>query len=399
MKRILLSLMLSLGLGGLCLTIPSQAESPSDTLTNPSLEPPAGDRLSQGLWWLYHVQYDKARATIEDYVHAHPSDPLGYFYETAVDWWELAQDMDAHHVALEKKFEHHFDLTVDHSTASYRSALDNRTRAVALLCEGGAFGLRGRWLVGQKEWTRAYSLGKNGYRLLKKSIALDPTLYEPLLGLGIYDYYTATLPGVMGFVAKIAMGGNKSRGLSELYLTYEKAKYARVEAAIFLIQINNSFEKNPAAALVLARQLRKEFPESPVMHFAEIDSLYASGQWKEGIRAAENFIYRCENGIGFYSQDYLKIGIYYAGVGILYGDRDAPSCLTYMNRVISGEKGRSQWYNMAYLRRGQAYDILGKRELAKADYRTVLSRKDVWNSHKKASEFLRSPYVFEKKQP
>jgi hypothetical protein len=47
---------------------------------------------------------------------------------------------------------------------------------------------------------------------------------------------------------------------------------------------------------------------------------------------------------------------------------------------------------MTYLNRGKAHDLLGQRELALADYRTVLKRRDVWGLHDQAKELKRRPY-------
>src|SRR5437762_9108718 len=55
---------------------------------------PAGNALEQGLWWLYHLQYDKARELFSQYAELNPKDPAGYFYKTAADWWQLAQEFD-----------------------------------------------------------------------------------------------------------------------------------------------------------------------------------------------------------------------------------------------------------------------------------------------------------------
>ena len=46
---------------------------------------PTGDALDQGLWWLYQLQYGKARKLFDQYATSHPTDPTGYFYKTAAD--------------------------------------------------------------------------------------------------------------------------------------------------------------------------------------------------------------------------------------------------------------------------------------------------------------------------
>ena len=128
------------------------------------------------------------------------------------------------------------------------------------------------------------------------------------------------------------------------------------------------------------------------MHINEINALYATKNWQEGMLEAKNFIEKCEKDSPFYPRSGRPKGYYYAGTGALFGNKDADQCLSYMNRIISEEKESSQWVSFAYLKRGQAYDVLGKRDLAKADYKTVLSRKDVWGSHKDAAKSLKHPF-------
>ena len=45
---------------------------------------------------------------------------------------------------------------------------------------------------------------------LRQAIDLDPDLYDAYLGLGIYDYFTDTLPGVQGVFFPEEMSGSRS---------------------------------------------------------------------------------------------------------------------------------------------------------------------------------------------
>src|SRR5262245_33845958 len=73
---------------------------------------PASDPLSQGLWWLYQLQYKKAHSLFEEYSRTHPKDPAGYFYMTATDWWQLAQEFDHKLPEVEKRLETDYQQTV-----------------------------------------------------------------------------------------------------------------------------------------------------------------------------------------------------------------------------------------------------------------------------------------------
>src|SRR5258706_399511 len=75
--------------------------------------PPQGSALDQGLWWLYHLQYDKALADFNVYIANHPQDPAGYFYRTATDWWHLAQEFEYNLPDIQLQFEEDAEKTIE----------------------------------------------------------------------------------------------------------------------------------------------------------------------------------------------------------------------------------------------------------------------------------------------
>lgn len=368
-------------------TINQQALNHLTSTPTPHIQngPTKIDHLEEGQRSLYHLNYDDAKKNFELYIDANPKDPLGYFYKTALDWWRLAEDLEVSLPTIEKQFEEDANETIKVSRNSYRDAKTPKEKAVALLCEGGSLGLRGRWFVTRNQWGKAYSLGKEGNRLLKEALRLDPQLYDAYLGLGIYDYYTATLPGISGFFAKMLMNGNRQRGLEELKLTMQKGKYARVEAALFLIQINDSFEKHPQNALQLATQLREEFPNSPVMHMAEINSLCELKNWNQVIIEAQTFINK-------YSEIDRDAGLYFLGLGLFFGKKDTDASLNALNQILDPGNKSTQWATFAHLRKGQIFDETGNRKAAIMEYKIVLKRKDIWATHKEASKYLHRPF-------
>src|SRR5437762_3140134 len=129
-------------------------------------EQPTGTPLEQGLWWLYHLQYEQARTLFDEYAAAHPKDPTGYFYKTATDWWQLAQQFDRKLPEVEARLEADYQDTMRVANALLSASQENdpKAQARAYLYLGGANGLKGRWLVTQHQWVKAYFLGKNGHK-------------------------------------------------------------------------------------------------------------------------------------------------------------------------------------------------------------------------------------------
>jgi hypothetical protein len=65
---------------------------------------------------------------------------------------------------------------------------------------GGALGFKGRFELMQQNWFSSYNLAYDAIQALKTCQELDPDNKDVILGLGIYDYYTAKLSGVLKFL-------------------------------------------------------------------------------------------------------------------------------------------------------------------------------------------------------
>ncbi len=355
-------------------------------------EPPPGDGLSRGLWWLYHLKYEKAHQIFNQYCQEHPKDPSGYFYKTATDWWQLAQQFDFDLPEIEKRLEVDFEQTVAAAEDLMDSAADDKTRALAQLYWGGAEGLKGRWLVTQKQWIRAYFMGKSGAHRLRRAVQYDPTLYDAYMGLGIYDYFTDTLPGVQGVLAALFIHGDKKRGLQELQWAIDKSSHARVEAMFFLVEIYTAEEHTPEKALPITHALRREFPASPAMHLAEVMTLFTMKDWDTMTVEAQSFLEKSEQEVPWFTREGVRPALYCLGAAALWNRHDSEACLRRMNHILNMGIDSSRWVSFAYLRRGQAYDLKGEREKALEDYHRVLDRADFWGSHQEARRYVKKPF-------
>jgi len=358
----------------------------------PASQPPPGDSLSQGLWWLYQLQYEKARALFDDYAHSHPKDAAGYFYKTATDWWQLAQQFEFKLPKIEERLEQDYQDTVRVGKAQLENATSDHDRGLACLYWGGAEGLNGRWLVTQKEWRRAYFMGKRGNNLLHRALTYDPTLYDAYMGIGIYDYFTDTLSGVVGALAHLLIHGDRKRGLQELQTAIDKSPHARVESMIFLIEIYTSEEHTPEKALPLTQQLHQEFPTSPAMHLAEIMAYYGMKSWTNVEEESQKFLELSQQEKPWYTREGVPPALYCLGVTELWGRHDPDRAMPYMTQILNGGIDESRWVTFAYLRQGQIYDSKGDRQKALADYQAVLARPEIWGSHGEAKQYIDQPY-------
>jgi tetratricopeptide (TPR) repeat protein len=350
--------------------------------------------LDKGLWWLYQLQYDKARAEFDVSIKTHPKDPAGYFYLTAVDWWHLAQDIEYDLPEVRQQLAVDSARTIEVADALYDTASDPETKAKACLYRGGAEGLWGRWLVTQREWVKAYFAGKRGHAQLKKALDLNPNLYDAYMGLGIYDYYTDTMSGVQAVLAALLIHGDKARGLKELQLAIDKSPHARVEAMCFLVEIYTSEENTPEKALPLADALRQEFPQSPGMYLIKVSTLYTMKDWHAVLPEAEDLLRKAEEEKPWYSRQYVAPARYCIGIARFFGKKDLDGAMEEMEKILAQEKDISRWVSFAHLRRGQIYDLRGEREKALADYQKALEGPDLWGLHDETQRYLKDPFKF-----
>jgi hypothetical protein len=365
-----------------------------------SLNPPKSkDPLAPALWWLYHLQYDKALDACDRYIRRNGDDPAGYFYQAAIHWWHLAQDAEYEHPDIEQKFYDAVDKTDEKAQARLQildesDPEDAAQAAMVYLYWGGAEGLRGRWLVTQKKWLKAYFAGRDGDRMLKKALKLDPKLYDAYMGLGIYDYFSDTLSGFVAALSAVFVRGDRHRGIQELNLAIEKGKRARVESMVFLAEIYTFEENTPAEALSIVSKLRQEFPNSPLMHLMQITALYQMKKWPDVERESQILLSKAENETPWYTHRDVSPAVYCLGVAELLGKKDLEGALKRFNRLIDQAKADdpSRWLSFAHLRRAQIYDVQGKRDAAVADYKFVLDRPEIWGSHTEAAAGLKEPY-------
>ena len=63
------------------------------------------------------------------------------------------------------------------------------------------------------------------------------------------------------------------------------------------------------------------------------------------------------------------------------------------NAAKQWAKSGTEVVSLSHLRAGQALDALGKRAEAMAEYKIVLKRENVFDSHKLASQYVKTPYA------
>jgi tetratricopeptide (TPR) repeat protein len=126
---------------------------------------------------------------------------------------------------------------------------------------GGALGFKGRLELSEQNWLASFKLASEAIKSLKTAQRMDPENKDVLLGLGMYDYYTAKLSGFLKFLTYVFLHrGNAEEGLRKLHLAAAESTYSKTEAKSVLLYIYLFMENNPSMALPLAMQLADQYP-------------------------------------------------------------------------------------------------------------------------------------------
>ena len=129
-----------------------------------------------------------------------------------------------------------------------------------------------------------------GRKLLNRAIKVNPEFYDAYLGIGIFDYFADTLPGVLKVPALLFISGDKARGIAEVRLALEKGRFFSTEARLFLVEILTRHEKNFKAALEEVAALKASDPSNLFFRLGEILTLIHAQDWQGVLDECDKFL-------------------------------------------------------------------------------------------------------------
>ena len=326
--------------------------------------------IIRGINHLYDLDFDEAEKCFSTIVAEKPDHPAGYFYMAMVTWSRLSVGFWT--TQNLKEYVERIDQTI---SVARRGIEKNEKDSRSYFYLGGALGFKGRFELMQQNWFSSYNLAYDAIQALKTSQKLDPDNKDVLLGLGIYDYYTAKLSGVLKFLTYLFLHkGDKDEGLRKLHVAANEAVYSGLEAKSMLIHIYLYLEEDYFKALPLVQDLRARFKKNPRYPFFEglvyirqardaryqevVDSLRAESL-KKGTRA---------NHLIWENQARYLEATYHLFRG---QTRQARSKL---DAILSQADPELDPDMIAWpiLKKGMSYDLEGKRDTALEHYRRVL---------------------------
>lgn len=372
----------------LCLAAPAAARKTSVT-------PEMDKLLHAGIDAIYMMDFDGADAATAKAIALDPEYPHAYLGRAATDLIRFAYGAEQADPSLIKTFQVKTDAAIKVAEAYLRKHPNDPD---ALFVLGSAHGISGRLAIVQREWLRAFKHGRTAMKTIRLAVKLEPELYDAQLGIGMFDYYVATIPKFAGWLAKIVLGGDRARGIREIRIAADKGNYAKTSAQFILVEIFLEDEfgaRNPAEGLKLMRVIRARYPGSPMIETALISALYEDKKYDEAIKEARE--YQARTKAGRYPA--MNLAKSHALLGtLLWAAGDKAQALKEFQDGAEARGGglRTRWMVWSRVRVGQVLDALGRRGEALDAYHSAYQEKDDWGYRALIKPCLRTPCVGDK---
>ena len=247
--------------------------------------PPEIERELAGIVDLfYDMRFDQARAGAELLITRHPSHPAGIFYRGVSSYqrW-VAEGMRSTDTL------HAFEAD-DAAAEKAAAALLASSPAEAHYYIGAALGFRSRANAAQKNYFKALPQGASAIRHLKKALALDPSLSDARLGMGMFHYFAARMPAGARPLAYLVIGESADRklGLSELWTVAASSGVARWEArSVLAVILSKDDEADWAGAEKLLAELAARYPHNPLYRLRRAYVAEKRGDFDAAVAFAE----------------------------------------------------------------------------------------------------------------
>lgn len=229
---------------------------------------------------IYSGRSDLAIAEAQAMEHEQPEHPLGYLLEAEARWWEIwclsaeykyGMSLPRHRgkVAADQTY---LDV-VAKAEALAEAGLAKHESAEMHLYAGMAGGLAARMYGLRAENRAGARAGVRAREHFLRALALDPSLADADMGLGLYNYYVdtlSTIARVLRFFMGIP-GGSKEEGIRQLQQAMDHGQLTAALARYYLAICLHLYDQKYERAIQVATPLVEKYPENPIFRLVRGD--------------------------------------------------------------------------------------------------------------------------------
>ena len=368
-------------------------------------------KLKTAFEHLYNLEFTPALKLFEQVAHAEPqSATVRAFWASALLYEILARQgtLQSQLFVTTNEFMRFPRLPPDAALdASYQKVTDD-TRRIALervarnaedvdglFALGLSYGNEANYLAGVKaDYLRGLRAGEKSYAYHKRLKALRPEIHDVGVVLGVHDYVIGSLPGHLRFLLFfLGSTGSRQRGLDFLEEAATGATFLRTYAQVLQV-VAAVRESQMERALNLALDLRARYPRNPVFLLESAKYYRQLDRYPEAAASCQELLALLQthphNPRVIGPEDaYLELGQIEAERGNL------EPALAYFDRATAVPEANARLLAQARMERGKAFDRLGQREAARAEFEKVIALDVDDRLTRQAKKYRKSAYKHE----
>ena len=413
------------------LTLPSVllaqgAKPAAKTTETPASSSAAGadssDRVAalrdEGFEALYNLDYERARRTFKEIVRLYPEHPAGPHFLATTVWLKTLNESRRLQASLyntegfyakskqetDPKIVAEFrDLTAQAKALSSARLKRDPKDTEALYYYGATEGLKAAFAGAvERSFYSAWRDGQESASKHRELLKLDPTYHDAEITIGMYDYVAATLPLPFRIGGSLlGVRGSKKRGLATLERVAREGRWARDDAKVLLMALYKR-ERRFNEALVLARELGDKYQRNYLFKLEVADALVSQASVMragdaEGARKAEAEAFSIFETLlqqkPAKSEPVRPLDLIHFSYGqaLAVAGQHEKAAKEYLAGAATpgAEAGLA---TISRLRAAQSLDLAGRRDEALSQYKEVLARPNVYDSHEQAERGLKEAF-------
>jgi len=375
---------------------------------------------------MFNLEYEKARVSFREIAHLFPDHPAGPQFLAASLWIESLYEtrrLQASLYSSDSFYSANEDKANPKTVEQFRLWTREAKKLAEARLKANPKDIEARYYLGataglkasfeeavERRHLAAMRDGSDAVDHHRDVIKMDPNYHDAEITIGLYDFVVGSLP----LAAKILVGvtgtrGSKKRGLATIERVAKEGKWARDDARTLLIVLYTR-ERRFGEAAAYARELAAKYPRNYLYRLEAADALVSQAAKERkanhavAVAAAEREAFATfedllhDRNVRDTAARALDLIHFKYGEALLIAGQ-ADSAAREFLATTAVPKAEPGLVTMAYLYAAHAFDIAGKRNEALAQYRAVLARPNVYDSHDLAQKGLRQPFKMENLTP
>lgn len=375
----------------------------------PGPEAPAAEvqRLfTRGFEHVYSLEYAQAERDFRRIIEIDPDNPAGYSYLATNTWlWELFKRGDLELESFmrttrfiddeppDPKARAKIEQIIHDGIARAEARLKTNPRDSMALFYAGA--LHGTWGAYEATIVRSgwgsFKAANKGYRYHEKLLQIDPAFYDAYLTTGVFHYVTGSL-SLPARVIAYALGfrGDRKRGFQLIETAAAKGRFVDDDARVILAVLYARDNRWDKSLQYLKTQFQK-YPRNYLLHIEVANAYDMLGQDDASIRTYQEILALAD--AGTYRYEEIPRARVHQPLGAVYlKKKEGEKARLHLLQALQDKRIRMEARILATLQLGQAYDLLGQREKAIAQYNQALGMRNYKNSRSLARKYLDKPF-------